>query len=429
MNKRSITRALALGVAATTMLGVTACGTSSGSTSSGSNTSGGNGPATLWVRAADAPLDKSMVTEWNKQNPKRKISLVAIPDAQYVQKFVQGVNSGDTPDIAVVDIANAQALVSQDLLTDITDKVNGLPYKKDLAPAAIDISSKAGKIYGVPHQLDVSLLYYNPTLFKAAGLDPNTPPKTSADILNAARKITALGNNTYGFFFAGNCAGCNAYTTLPFIWANGGNILNSAGTKTTLKDPAVASAMKLYQTMWDEKLMPSSAKDETGATWITSYQSNKIGMIALGSFGIGIYGAKGGPDFNVTPIPGDAGKTASFVGGDVVGIPAKAKNAGTAWDFIKWSTSEKVQTDIVAKAGSLVVRSDLVNNPNTAADPRRVTANKLIATAQVPNTAKYNSLFIDPTGPFLQFIRSWVFADKGAGAIAATQSAWDERLK
>lgn len=423
ITRRHTLRATAVVLTAATAFAVTACSSSSGTTSEG------NGPATLWVRAADAPLDKAMVAEWNKENPKRKISLVAIPDAQYVQKFVQGVNSGDVPDIAVADIANAQALVSQDLLTDITDKVNGLEYKKDLAPAAIDISSKDGKIYGVPHQLDVSLLYYNPTLFKAAGLDPANPPKTSADILDAARKITALGNDTYGFYFAGNCAGCNAYATLPFIWANGGNILNKGGTKATLDDPAVADAMNLFQTMWQEKLIPPSAKDDTGATWITSYQSNKIGMIALGSFAIGIYGAKGGPDFDVTPIPGVDGKTASFVGGDIVGVPTGAKNAGTAWDFIKWSMSEKVQTDIVAKAGSLVVRSDLVDNPNTAADPRRVTANKLIATAQVPDTAKYNSLFIDSTGPFLQFIRSWVIDGKGDGAIAATQSAWNERLK
>lgn len=424
--KRTLTRVLALSIAATAALAFTGCtGTASDNASDG----GGNGPATLWVRANDAPLDQSLVDAWNAANKGREISLVAIPDAQYVQKFVQGVSSGDSPDIAVVDIANAQALVTQDLLTDITDKVNALEYKDQLAPAAVDIASSGGKIYGVPHQLDDALLYYNPTLFTQAGLDPNSPPTTSAEVLDAARKITALGNDNYGFYFAGNCAGCNAYTTLPFIWANGGDILNEDGTKATLDDPAVADSMNLLKTMWDEKLMPSSAKDETGATWITAYQSNKIGMIALGSFGIGLFGADGGPNFNVTPIPGVDGKTASFLGGDIVGISANAKNPGTAWDFIQWSMTEDVQTNIVAKAGSLVVRSDLVDNPITAADPRRVIANKLIATAQVPNTPKYNSVFIDSTGPFLQFIRSWVFDGQGAGAIGSTQSAFDERLR
>ncbi|MEJ3405618.1 sugar ABC transporter substrate-binding protein [Rathayibacter sp. YIM 133350] len=380
------------------------------------------------MRAADAPLDKSLVAAWNKENPKRKITMVAIPDAQYVQKYVQGVRSGDAPDIAVVDIANAQALVTEGLLADVTSKVKALDYADQLAPGAIDIASDGGKIYGVPHQLDVSLLYYNPTLFEKAGLDPASPPKTSADVLDAARKITALGDDTYGFYFAGNCAGCNAYATLPFIWANGGDVMNTAGTEATLDDPAVAKTFDLFKTMWDEKLIPASAKDDTGATWVTSFQSGKIGMLALGSFGIGLYGSDGGPDFGVTPIPGDDGGTGAFLGGDVAGVSVKAKSPKTAWDFIEWSMEEPQQTDIVAKAGSLVVRSDLVDNAVTASDSRRQTANELIATAQVPNTAKYNSLFIDATGPFLQTIRSWVFDGQGADAIKSTQSAWDERL-
>lgn len=389
---------------------------------------GGDGPATLWVRAADAPLDDALVKAWNKENPDRIISVVAIPDAQYVQKFIQAVRSGDVPDIAVVDIANAQALVTEGLLTDITDKVDALDYKDELAPAAIDISSADGAIYGVPHQLDVSLLYYNKELFTAAGLDPESPPTNYDELLADSKAITALGNDTYGFYFAGNCAGCNAYGTLPWVWANGGDVLNENGTEATLDDPAVATTFDFYQKLWDEGQIPASAKDDNGATWVTSFQSNKIGMVALGSFGIGLFGADG-PDFGVTPIPGADGGSAAFVGGDVVGIPVGAPNAGTAWDFIEWSMSEDVQTNIVAKAGSLVVRSDLVDNEVTAADPRRVTANELIAKAQVPKTSKYNSVFIDATGPFLQLIRSWVFDGKGSGAIDETQSSFDERLR
>ena len=421
-HKRTITKALALLAASATLIALSACANTT------EPEGDGNGPATLWVRAADAPLDESLVAAWNDKNPDRKIELVAIPDAQYVQKFIQGVRSGDAPDIAVVDIANAQALVTEGLLADITDRVNALDYKDELAPGAIEIASADGAIYGVPHQLDVSLLFYNPTLFAAAGLDPASPPSNSAEVLDAARKITALGNDTYGFYFAGNCAGCNAYATLPWIWANGGDVLNTDGTEATLDDPAVAKTFDLYKTMWDEGLIPASAKDDNGATWVTSFQSNKIGMLSLGSFGIGIYGADGGPDFDVTGIPGADGEIASFLGGDVAGVSTNAKNPGTAWDFIEWSMSEEVQTDIVAKAGSLVVRSDVIDNPNTMADPRRATANELIATAQVPKTAKYNSIFIDGTGPFLQLIRNWVFEGQGDAAIESTQSAFDERL-
>ncbi|MBB5874526.1 multiple sugar transport system substrate-binding protein [Allocatelliglobosispora scoriae] len=387
----------------------------------------GSGPATLWVRAADEPLDKALVAAWNTANPDRKITMLTVPDAQYVQKYVQAVRSGDTPDLAAVDIANVKSLTSQNLLTDITAQVNALPYKGELAPAGVDISTVDGKIYALPHQLDVSMLYYNKALFTKAGLDPAKPPTTLDELVNAARKITALGDGTYGFTMAGNCAGCNAYTLLPYIWASGGDIMNADGTKATLDSPAVAAALNAHKTMWDEKLMPPAAKDDNGATWLTGFQSGKVGMVALGSFGVSVYKADKNLDFGVTAIPGSQG-TSAFLGGDVIGISKGAKNAQTAWDFIAWSMSADVQKTVVANTGQLTVRADAADNAATQAEPRLLVANKLIATAKVPVTAKYNSLFIDPTGPYLKFLRDWIFVGDTAKAISTGNDGFRSRL-
>lgn len=387
---------------------------------------GGNGPATLWVRAADAPLDEALVKAWNAANPDRKVELVSIPDAQYVQKFLQATRSGDVPDIAAVDIANANALVTEGLLQDVSDRVTALPYADKLAPAAQKVCTANGTVYCVPHQLDASVLYYNKELFRKAGLDPDKPPASFAEIIDYAAAIRGLGGDTYGFYFAGNCAGCNAYTTLPMIWASGGDLLAEGGKSATTADPAVASTLGLLRTLWDRKLMPPAAKDETGATWLNSFQSGQIGMIALGSFGVGVFGADDKLDFGLAPIPGANGGTGAFVGGDIVGIPTKAKNAQTAWDFIEWTLSEQVQRDIVAKT-HLVVRTDVVDNPVTAANPMLHQANKLIDRARVPVTADYNALFIDPASPFLKLIRDYVFEGQD-GAIAQAQSAFDQRM-
>jgi multiple sugar transport system substrate-binding protein len=420
-------RAARISLAALVAVTLAACSNtdSAGTTSPAALT--GSGPATLWVRAADEPLDKALVGAWNTANPARKITMLTVPDAQYVQKYVQAVRGGDAPDLAAVDIANVKALTGQNLLTDITAQVNALPYKDSLAPAGVQISTVDGKIYALPHQLDVSMLYYNKKLFTQAGLDPAKPPATLDELVADARKITALGGGNYGFYFAGNCAGCNAYTLLPYIWASGGDIMSADGTKATLGDPAVAAALNAHKTLWDEKLMPPGAKDDNGATWLAGFQSGKIGMVALGSFAISVYKAQKGLDFGVTPIPGSAG-TSSFLGGDVIGVSKGAKNAQTAWDFIAWSMSEEVQKTVVAKTGQLTVRADTADNSYTQAEPRLLAANQLIAKAKVPVTAKYNSLFIDPTGPYLQFVRNWVFTGDPQQAITKGTDGFDSRL-
>ncbi|GAA2358144.1 sugar ABC transporter substrate-binding protein [Catellatospora methionotrophica] len=429
MNTTPRPRRLAAVAAALVAATLTACSNTGADTpSSPTGQLTGSGPATMWVRAADEPMDKALVAAWNEANPTRKITMLTVPDAQYVQKYVQAVRSGDAPDLAAVDIANVKSLTGENLLTDITAQVNALPYKAALAPAGVDISTVDGRIYALPHQLDVSMLYYNKTLFTKAGLDPAKPPASLDELVDAARKITALGDGVYGFSFAGNCAGCNAYTLLPYIWASGGDIMNADGTQATLDDPAVAAALNAHKTMWDDKLMPAAVKDDNGATWLSGFQSGKVGMVALGSFAVSVYKAQPGLDFGVTPIPGAKG-TASFLGGDVVGISKGAKNAQTAWDFIAWSMSEDVQKTVVAKTGQLTVRADTADNSFTHAEPRLLTANQLIAQAKVPVTAKYNALFIDPTGPYLQFIRNWVFAGDPAKAVADGKDGFASRLR
>src|SRR3984893_10205547 len=46
------------------------------------------------------------------------------------------------------------------------------------------------KVYGVPFQNSTPLLYYNADHFREAGLDPDRPPQTWDDLVNAARKLT-----------------------------------------------------------------------------------------------------------------------------------------------------------------------------------------------------------------------------------------------
>ena len=51
------------------------------------------------------------------------------------------------------------------------------------------------RLYGVPLYADVSALFCNKDLFKAAGLDPEKPPTSLAELGEYASKITALGGD------------------------------------------------------------------------------------------------------------------------------------------------------------------------------------------------------------------------------------------
>src|SRR6202034_3077636 len=111
-------------------------------------------------------------------------------------------------------------------LLDITKYVNALSYKSALSSGHLALATIGSKYYGVPYLADLSVLWYNKKLFKEAGLNPNDPPASYAQIVSDAKKITALGHAIYGFSFAGYCQGCLGFTMLPSLWAAGQHMIN-----------------------------------------------------------------------------------------------------------------------------------------------------------------------------------------------------------
>ena len=112
-----------------------------------------------------------------------KIQLTLVPDAQVVQKYSQAASSGSRPGPGL-DRDRHHGHVHADQLVP-GHHVAGrtaCPYKKYLSPAHLGQATCNGEINGIPFTADVSVLYYNKTLFTKAGLNPNDPPTTWAQI-------------------------------------------------------------------------------------------------------------------------------------------------------------------------------------------------------------------------------------------------------
>jgi sn-glycerol 3-phosphate transport system substrate-binding protein len=74
-------------------------------------------------------------------------------------------------------------------------KEHGVPFEpKSYLPAVSGyFSDVKGNMLSFPFNSSTPILYYNKDLFKKAGLDPNAPPKTFADVESYAKKLQAAG--------------------------------------------------------------------------------------------------------------------------------------------------------------------------------------------------------------------------------------------
>ena len=416
----------ALGAALTAAALLSACG--SGGGGGGSGDGGGGTTISMWSRSANADLEKAFVAAYNSSH-QNKVELTIIPNDNYQTKVGTAAGSRSLPDVLSSDVVYMPNYTTKNLFLDITAKVDALSYKAALAPSHLNQATLDGKVYGVPHTVDGSALFYNTALFTKAGLDPAKPPTTYAEFVAAAKKISALGNGVSGFYFGGNCAGCNAYDMPPSIWGSGGGILNQDGTQATFDTDQVKALLQTYHQMWADGSTARSSRNETGATLVNLFQSGKVGMVPLGSGFTGSLDKVKGLKYAVAPMPTQDGASPStFVGGDVIGISSTTKKADAAWDFIKYTLEQPAQVDIMAKAGYLPARTDLADNPVTAASPQSVVVAKLIGQGRTPRALNYGAAFNDANGPWLTMIRKAVFDGDVQGAVTAGQSATSKIL-
>ena len=366
-----------------------------------------------------------LLDEWNASH-ELKIRATLVPQRDFMTKFGVSLAGGVVPDLVAVDLIYAPRFTSIGQLTDITELLRSLPYYDAFIPSHIRLSSWGGRNYGLPFAAEASFLLYNKALFRAAGLDPDKPPTNWDELYDHAEKITALGDDIYGFYFSGACGGCAIFTMAPLIWASGGDVADEDFTTATLDTPEVVAALTLYRRMWEAGFVPGGAVVDGGESFTSAFLTGKIGMAASGAFIIEQLDTRYPDlDYGVALLPGQHGGNASFAGGDVLAIPKKAKHTKEAREFIRWYTRRDVQERLFADYGTLPVRLDLADHP-AYANPVMQTALKTLEIGRTPMTPKYNDLIGDLNGPWALMIQRAVFGDSVEQAVEDANRRFQE---
>ncbi|MCK6579206.1 MAG: sugar ABC transporter substrate-binding protein [Anaerolineae bacterium] len=378
----------------------------------------------MWSRDSNQDFLRELVDMWNADHP-NQIELTIIPAADFVTRVGVASAGGEAPDLLPIDLIYVPQFAQAGNLVEIGSFIDALPFADQLSASHVHLGEYDGGRYAVPFAAEGSVLLYNKGLFEAAGLDPEAPPTTWEEIYEAAKAITALGDDNYGFYFSGACAGCNAFTFLPLIWASGGDVLTEDGLSATVDTPEVRAALEFYKRMWDEGLIPPSAQADTGTDFFGAFTTGKIGMVGSGAFSIAIL-KNDHPeiDFGLTFLPGQEGGISSFAGGDSIAITSSSQHAAEAFEFISWVLSDEIQLQMFAARGQLPLRADLVDNEFSREDPRLITNAEAMNLGRTPYSFVYNQLFNDANGPWLAMIQTAIFQGDVDGAIANGQAGF-----
>jgi multiple sugar transport system substrate-binding protein len=416
-------------------LALGAC-SSSGSSSTGSSASaktfGVNATGTVhfWARQATDGPAIALVKKFNATHKNLKVVLHLTPPNDDTSQLATAIRAGSPPDVVGLNDIDVPTFSHENALLDITKYVDALPYKSALSPGHLALATIGNKYYGVPYLADLSVLWYNKTLFKDAGLNPDAPPTNYTEIMADAKKISALGHGIYGFSFAGDCQGCLGFTMLPSLWANNVHLISGPlGNQTTnvASNSLLKTMLADYHTLWANKEVPLADQTQNGLTWGADFEAGKVGILP-GDYGFATK-MKSTAEFADAPLPGVTGDNYStFDGGDDFVIPAGAANPSGAWEFIKWAL-EPAQQDAYPSEGDTPVRSDVLTPSFAATNPYDAVALKALAKGSVEYTLAYDAVFNEPGSPWFKMFEDAVYNGNLNAGIQEGQSGIESTLQ
>ncbi|MEV6865867.1 extracellular solute-binding protein [Streptosporangium subroseum] len=374
MNSRKLSMLLAAAIALT----AAGCGSSDSSGSSGAGNAptasssssgaaaGGEAPVSITVNcmppktnAAQRTTFEEDIAAFQKQYPYITISKATDAFPCYEPRtFEAKLAGGELETVFYVNFPNVGRLMADGQAADIT------PYTSELKTFAdynssLDLFKKDGKVYGLPTDGYGMGLVYNKEVFTKAGLDPNTPPKTWAEVQAAAKKIAGLGAGYVGFGeYSGNNVG--GWHFSASLYGRGGSVITDDGTKAAFNTPEGKAVLEnLKQMRWADNSMGSRLYIDWPAL-MKAMGAGKMGMM-LGAPDVLIslrndFGGK----FENYAVTAQPEAKALFNGGAGYMINPKSTpeqiKAGLKWIEFEFLTPGKGQLDYVrAKGADLTV--------------------------------------------------------------------------
>lgn len=391
------------------------CGSgSNGSDRAGGGGSAGTGPA---ANLATCPLDAldgasqpvevevwhaqlakqgdtlaELVDEYNRSQSRVRVRLenAGGSDEELLRKFQSAVPTKQLPAVFQGNDTETQLMADSGVVLPAQSCIDA--GHTDLAPFArtvVDYYTIDGVLWPASANPSSVLFYWNKDHFRRAGLDPEQPPRTLAELRADAEKIKAAGVTDTPFVHEPA-----SYKTEFWLTGAHASIVDhdngraGAAERATLDASANADALELFRWfkgMQDDGLLlavpategqinqylamatgqASMAVESSGsATSVEAFLAGNLDTSGLGVDSTDL-GRNAGIDVGAGPLPGihEAGRTQ--MGGPAWYITSTSppEVQAAAWDFLTFMNGEHAQTRMLTGGSYLPYRTSAAQTP------------------------------------------------------------------
>lgn len=306
---------------------------------------------------AERDAYQKLVEAFHEAHPEIRIELTHIPSpSDYRVRLATEFAAGTPPDITLMNYRRFAAFAAHDLLEPLGPYLeqSQLIKESDFYPITIDSFRWDGVLTCIPQNISSLVVYYNQTLFDAAGLPYPADDWNWDDFVMTAKALTLDRDGDGQIEQYGLGVTPSLFRLAPFIWQNGGSVVDNhtRPTRLTITRQPAQAALSWFV---DLQLVHGVVPDRVAEAALDSESRFMAGQTAMF-----LNSRRGTPTYrqikhfvwDIAPLPKKILK-AGILHSDGYCLSRGAANKEAAWTFIEFANSAQGQP-IVATSGRTV---------------------------------------------------------------------------
>lgn len=294
---------------------------------------------TMWVwDDAQVPATQAMVDEFHEMYPYISVEITSIAGVDdYNTKMQTVIGTQDAPSVFWMNFNLAQEYIPMGFVQDLTEYINNDPEFDitKLNAGITDAYTVDDKIYGIAKDTDAYAVFYNKSLFDAAGVAYPENDWTVEEFVQTAADLTKDGVVGWS-----NTTSDRVYYN--FMYSYGGSPYTEDGSAANVNSEGSVEAMQILLDMMNNGYAYTRAEmDELSSS--VAFESNLAAMTIDGSWMVSEYSTALGDNLGIVEVPSGPNGKASTGHGIAYATTTSNPHMEETWLFLSYLGSDAAQ--------------------------------------------------------------------------------------
>ena len=309
-----------------------------------------------------------LIADFHKENPDIKVNAIYAGNYNDARvKALAALQSGQPAQTSVMFSIDIFELIEQGSIVafdDVLKTEDDKAWLEGFYPALMENGQFQGKTWGIPFQRSTIVMYYNKDAFRAAGLDPKSPPATWDELVSVGKKLTKKSGNSVDQW--GAMIPSTGYPYWMFgalAMQNGQVLMNGDGNLTYFDAPATVEALQFWKDLGEKHGVMPSGTIEWG-TLRQNFLEGKTAIMWHSTGNLTEVKEKANFDFGVAMLPANKRRGTPTGGGNFYLFEKTSPEERAAvLRLIRFLTQPSRTAEWSIKTGYLGTRPDAYTTP------------------------------------------------------------------